>query len=159
MPASSLDSHAPKLIEQITITARLKHFSLKTEKSYLYYIRDFIRFHHMRHPREMGVSEIRDYLSSFALHKHIAPSTQNVALSALLFLYQQVLQIEVPFIEGIERPHRSQRLPVVFSREEVQKILANLGGVFYIMTSLLYGAGLRLNECLHLRVKDLDFDY
>ncbi len=159
MSVSHASPHQPTLVEQIRKTARLRHFSLKTEKSYLYYIRDFIRFHNMRHPREMGVAEVREYLSHLAVDRHIAPSTQNVALSAILFLYQQVLDIEVPFIQGIVRPRRSKRLPVIFSREEVQRILENLEGVYYLMASLLYGSGLRLNECLCLRVKDIDFDY
>lgn len=113
---SSSPPSSPKLIDRIRQTSRLKHFSLKTEKSYLYYIRGFIRFHGMRHPRDMGAGEIRDYLSYLAIERHVAASTQNIALSAILFLYQQVLEIEVPYIEGIVRPRRAKRLPVIFTK-------------------------------------------
>jgi integron integrase len=149
----------PRLLDQVREAIRLKHFSLKTEKSYLYYIRDFILFHNKRHPREMGGDEIRAYLSHLAIQRHVAPSTQTVALSALLFLYRQVLQIELPYIDNIERAKKPERLPVVFSRSEVKQILAHLDGVEHLIVSLLYGSGLRLTEGLRLRVKDLDFDY
>lgn len=149
----------PRLLEQVRQSIRLKHFSLKTEKSYLYYIRDFIVFHNKRHPREMGVDEIRAYLSHLAVERQVAASTQTVALSALLFLYRQVLQIELPYIDDIERAKRSHRLPVVFTRHEVQQILAHLDGVHHLIASLLYGSGMRLMECLRLRVKDIDFEY
>ena len=149
----------PRLLERVRQVVRLKHFSPKTEKSYLYYIKDFILFHHKRHPREMGVAEIRAYLSHLATEKNVAASTQNVALSALLFLYRQVLEIELPYIDKIERAKRSTRVPVVFTRSEVKAILAHLDGVHHLMASLLYGSGLRLIECLRLRVKDLDFEY
>jgi integron integrase len=149
----------PRLLDQVRRVARLKHFSPKTEKSYLYYIKDFILFHNKRHPRDMGVSEIRDYLSYLATEKTVAASTQTVALSALLFLYRQVLEIDLPYIDSIERAKRPERVPVVFTRSEVQAILANLDDLHHLMASLLYGSGLRLIECLRLRVKDLDFEY
>ena len=149
----------PRLLERVRSTLRLKHMSLKTEKSYLYYIKQFILFHHKRHPREMGVEEIRAYLSHLAVDKNVAASTQNVARNALLFLYKEVLQIELPFIDGIKPAKRPKRLPVVFTREEIRIILANLSGVHHLMASLLYGSGLRLTECLNLRVKDVDFGY
>ena len=149
----------PRLLERVRQVVRLKHFSPKTEKSYLYYIKDFILFHHKRHPREMKVAEIRAYLSHLATEKHVAASTQNVALSALLFLYRQVLEIELPYIDKIERAKRSTRVPVVFTRSEVKAILTHLEGIHHLMASLLYGSGLRLIECLRLRVKDLDFEY
>lgn len=149
----------PRLLDQIRQVTRLKHFSPKTERSYLYYIRDFILFHNKTHPREMGVTEIRAYLAHLAINKRVAASTQNVALSALLFLYKQVLLIELPYIDNIERARKPQRLPVVFSRAEVNSILANMEGVHGVMACLLYGAGLRLRECLSLRVKDIDFNY
>lgn len=149
----------PRLLDQVKTVLRLKHFSLKTEKSYLYYIRAFILFHNKRHPREMGVEEIRAYLSYLAVEKTVAASTQTVALSALLFLYRQVLQVDLPDIDDIERAKRPERLPVVFTRAEVKQILIHLDGVNHLVASLLYGSGLRLMECLRLRVKDLDFDY
>jgi integrase len=150
----------PKLLDRVRQVARFRHLSRKTEKSYLYYIRDFIRFHQKRHPREMGAPEIRAYLSHLAVDKKIAASTQNVALSALLFLYRQVLRLNLPDIEGIERPQRPKRLPTVFSRAEVQAILSRVGdGSEGLFIRLLYGTGMRLTECLRLRVKDVDFDY
>ena len=138
---------------------RLKHFSLKTEKSYIHYIRDFILFHNKRHPKEMGAEEIRMYLSHLAVDRNVAASTQTVALSALLFLYRQVLQIELPYLDGIERAKRSERVPVVFTSAEAKQILMHLDGVNHLIVSLLYGSGLRLIECLRLRVKDIDFEY
>jgi integron integrase len=149
----------PRLLDQVKQTCRLKHFSLKTEKSYSYYIRDYIYFHNIRHPKDMGVDEIRQYLSSLAIEKQVAASTQNIALSALLFLYRDVLKLDLPYIDNIERAKRPRRVPAVFTREEVKAILAQLEGESYLMTSLLYGSGLRLSECLQLRVKDLDFEY
>ena len=149
----------PRLLDQVREVARLKHFSLATEKSYVYYIRDFILFHNKRHPKEMGAPEIRAYLSHLAIQRNVAASTQTVALSALLFLYRQVLDIELPYIDEIERARRPQRLPVVFTRSEVKRILTNLDGIQHLIVSLLYGTGMRLMEGLRLRVKDLDFEY
>jgi integron integrase len=149
----------PRLFDQVKTIARLKHFSLKTEKSYLFYIRDFILFHKKRHPKDMGVEEIRAYLSHLAVERHVAASTQNVALSALLFLYAQVLSINLPYIDSIERANRPARLPVVLTRAEVKAILAQLSGIQQLIASLLYGSGMRLSEGLSLRVKDVDFAY
>jgi integron integrase len=149
----------PRLLDQVRQTIRLKHFSLQTEKSYVYYITQFILFHNKRHPRDMGVDEIRAYLTHLAVEKNVAASTQNIALSALLFLYKQVLKIDLPYIDQIERAKKPKRVPVVYSRAEVKSILANLEGTPYLIASLLYGCGLRLTECLSLRVKDLDFEY
>ncbi len=125
----------------------------------MYYIREFILYHNKRHPKEMGVEEIRAYLSYLAVEKNVAASTQNVARNALLFLYKKVLEIDLPFIDKIETAKRRERVPVVLTRKEIQAILANLDGVYHLMASLLYGSGLRLTECLSLRVKDLDFEY
>jgi integron integrase len=149
----------PRLLDQVQSVARLKHFSIRTEKSYLFYIRDFILFHKKRHPKEMGIEDIRAYLSHLAVERRVAASTQNVALSALLFLYRQVLSIDLPYIDSIERANRPVRLPVVLTRTEVQALLANLSGVQHLITSLLYGSGMRLTEGLSLRVKDIDFEY
>jgi integron integrase len=149
----------PRLFDQIKAVARLKHFSIRTEKSYLYYIRDFILFHNKRHPKDMELAEIRAYLSHLAVERHVAASTQTVALSALLFLYRQVLSIDLPYIDSIERANRPARLPVVLTRTEVQAILAQFNGVHHLIAGLLYGSGLRLTEGLSLRVKDVDFEY
>lgn len=152
-------SQPPKLLDQVRQLARFKHMSLSTEKSYVYYIKDYIFFHRKRHPREMGVDEVRAYLTHLAVDKNITASTQNVALSALLFLYREVLKIDLPAIDHIEYARHSRRVPVVFTRAEVKAILSKLTGPPQLIASLLYGAGLRLNECLRLRVKDIDFEY
>ncbi len=156
---SMTQSQNPRLLEQVRQSIRLRHFSLKPEKSYIYYNRDFILFHQKRHPSEMGVDEIRAYLSHLAIDRQVAASTQNVALSALLFLYKQVLELELPYIENIERANRPKRLPVVFTRTEVKQLLSHLDGMNHLIVSLLYGSGMRLMEGLRLRVKDLDFEY
>lgn len=149
----------PSLLNQVRSAIRLRHYSIRTEEAYVQLIRRFILFHHKRHPKEMGVDEIRQYLSHLATDKNVAASTQNVALAALLFLYREVLAIDLPLIEGVERAKRPQRIPVVLTPEEVKRILAQLTGTHYLMASLLYGAGLRLMEAVRLRVKDLDFAY
>ena len=149
----------PKLLDQVREVLRLRHYSIRTEEAYVQVIRRFILYHQKRHPRDMGVDEIRQYLSHLAIDAKVAASTQNVALCALLFLYRQVLAIDLPFIENIERAKRPKRVPVVLTPQEVRRVLANLQGTHLMMASLLYGAGLRLMECLRLRVKDLDFQY
>jgi integron integrase len=149
----------PRLLDQVRQAIRVRHYSLKTEKSYVYYIRDYILFHNKRHPKDMGADEIRNYLSYLAVNQNVASSTQNVALSALLFLYRDVLQIELPYVSDIKRAKTPERMPVVFTRSEVKAVLAQLDGIHYLIASLLYGSGVRLNEGLQLRVKDLDFEY
>lgn len=149
----------PRLLEQVRDLIRLKHYSLRTEEAYLKTIKRFILFHHKRHPQEMGADEIRQYLSHLAVEGHVSASTQNQALSALLFLYRDVLGVELPFIDGLERAKRPVRVPVVLTREETGRILSQLDGVHHLMASLLYGSGLRLMECVRLRVKDVDFGY
>jgi integrase len=145
-------SQPPRLLDQVRQVMRLKHYSLRTEESYIYYIRQYILFHNKRHPREMGVDEIRAYLSHLAVEKNVAASTQNVALSALLFLYQQVFKVELPYLGNIERAQKPAKLPVVFTRSEVRLVLSHLHGIHHLLASLLYGSGLRLSECLRLRV-------
>lgn len=132
--------------------------SHKTERAYIAYCRDFILFHNKRHPSEMGTEEIRDYLTYLAVEKKVAASTQNVAFNALLFLYKQVLAIELPPIEGVFRAKKPARLPTVFSPTEARAIISHLEKTPKLVVSLLYGAGLRLTEALGSRVKDVDFD-
>lgn len=144
----------PSLLDGVRAVIRLRHYSTRTEESYVQIIRCFILYHRKRHPREMGVDEIRQYLSHLATEGNVAASTQNVALAALLFLYREVLQIALPLVEGVERAWRPQRIPVVLTREEVKRVLARMTGTHHLMASLLYGAGLRLMECVRLRVKD-----
>lgn len=149
----------PALLDQVRHQIRLKHYSIRTEEAYLLIIKRFILFHHKRHPKEMAVDEIRQYLSYLATEGQVAASTQNQALSALLFLYREVLKVELPFIDGIERAKRPVRIPTVLTRHEAEKGLAGLRGTYHLMASLLYGSGLRLMECVRLRVKDIDFGY
>ena len=150
---------SPRLLDQVRQAARLRHLSRRTEKAYLGWIRRFILFHGKRHPRQMGVAEITAFLSHLAVAGNVSASTQNQALSALLFLYRHILNRDPGRLEGIVRARRSKRLPVVLSRREVGFVLQRLAGVHHLVGSLLYGTGLRLSECLRLRVKDLDFEY
>lgn len=123
----------PRLLDQVRSAIRLRHYSIRTEEAYLNVIRRFILYHHKRHPKEMGVDEIRQYLSHLATDEHVAASTQNVALAALLFLYRQVLQIDLPLIEGVERAKRPKRIPVVLTSEEVQRVLTRVSGTHYLV--------------------------
>ena len=150
---------APKLLDQVRAVARLKHLSLKTEQAYVQQVKRFIFFHSKRHPNEMREDEIRAYLSHLAVDRHVAASTQNVALAALLFLYRDVLKIKLERIENIERARLPTRKPVVFTKQEAADVLRNLSGVYFLIGGLMYGSGLRLMECLRLRVKDVDFAY
>ena len=148
-----------KLLDQVRSVARLRHLSLRTEQAYSDWIRRFILFHRKRHPAEMGADEVRQFLSHLAVEGKVAASTQNVALCALLFLYRDVLGVELPYVDEIERAKRPVRVPVVFTRREVEGLLAQISGTYRLIASLLYGSGLRLMEALRLRVKDVDFDY
>jgi integron integrase len=151
-------SHSP-LLDQVRAVARLKQFSLRTEESYVQAIRRFILFHDKRHPATMGTAEIQAYLTHLAVEQRLAGSTINVALSAILFLYRAVLRIDLPPLDTVPRSPRAPRVPVVFTRTEVQQVLGQLTGVHRLMAQLLYGSGLRLMECVRLRIKDLDFAY
>ena len=156
----SLSSQPKKrLLDQVRETVRRKHYSLRTEAAYIDWIKRYIFFHHKRHPAEMGAPEIEQFLNHLAVDKRVAAGTQNQALSALVFLYHEVLRQEFEWLENLERAKRPIRLPVVLTETEVRAVLAHLDGRNWLMASLLYGAGLRLMECLRLRVKDVDFEY
>lgn len=148
----------PKLLDQVRATIRLKHFTIRTEETYIHWIKRFIIFHKKRHPLEMGEKEIREFLSNLASQLNVARATQNLALQSILFLYREVLHKEIANIDNIERAKKEVKLPVVFTRDEVNKILSNMKSTTHLMASLLYGAGLRLMECIRLRVKDIDFN-
>lgn len=150
---------AKKLMDEVKRSFRLHHYSFRTEESYVKWIRRFIIFHGMRHPRDMGAVEIQTFLSDLASRRHVSASTQNQALSALLFLYKKVLLIELPWMDGIIRAKRPVRVPVVLTKTEVALILHAMNGKHWLMASLLYGSGLRVTECLNLRVQDVDFEY
>src|SRR6266511_711242 len=149
---------SPRLLDQVRTVIRVKHFSLSTERAYVGWIRRFILFHHKRHPKDMAELEIRQFISHLAVDAKISASTQTVALSALLFLYRDVLKMALPYIANIERAKPAKTLPVVFTRREVEAVLARLDGTQYLVACLLYGSGLRLMEAVRLRVKDLDFE-
>jgi integron integrase len=147
----------PRLLEQVRDLLRVRHFSRRTEQAYLGWIRRFILANGKRHPREMGGVEVERFLTRLAVEGNVAPGTQNQALAALLFLYRQVLRQELPWMESVVRAKRPRRAPVVLSRDEVTHLLAALDGQAWLMGALLYGTGMRLMECLRLRVKDVDF--
>ncbi|MBU1486633.1 integron integrase [bacterium] len=149
----------PKLLDQVRDLIRVKHYSIRTEEAYVNWIRRFIFFHNKRHPLEMGEPEVSQFLTHLAVKGKVSASTQNQALSAILFLYREVLKKDIGWLDDVERAKRPTRLPVVFTREEATAILARLEGSKWLMANLLYGSGLRLMECIRLRVKDLDFDY
>jgi len=151
-------STSPRLLDRVREAVRARHYSRRTEKAYVAWIRRFIFFHGKRHPREMGAAEVTRYLSSLAVEGNVAASTQNQALSALLFLYREVLRQDMPWLDDVVRARRPPRLPVVLTRREVQAVIRQLRGTPRLMAVLLYGSGLRLLECARLRVKDIDFE-
>jgi integron integrase len=146
-----------RLLDRVRAALRTRHYSRRTEEAYVAWMRRYIFFHGKRHPREMGAPEITRFLTSLAVDGKVADSTQNQALNALLFLYREVLELDVPWFDGIVRAKRPQRLPVVLTRDEVRAVLEQIEAVPRLMAYLLYGAGLRLLECCRLRVQDVDF--
>lgn len=157
-PAGGLPPlRAVRLLDQLRERIRYLHYSRSTEDIYVYWCRAFIRFHGLRHPREMGGTEVEAFLTWLADERQVASATHKQALSALLFLYTKVLELNLPWIDQIERPRVRRRLPVVLSREEVSAVLGGMIGEFGLLARLLYGTGMRINEALQLRVKDVDF--
>lgn len=157
--AASGTSHSPKLLVQVRDLIRLKHYSIRTEQAYLGWIKRFILFQGKRHPKDMGAEEVTQFLTHLAVQGNVAASTQNQALNAILFLYREVLKIDLPWLEGLQRAKKPARLPVVLTREEVRRLLAQLDGTTWLIVALIYGGGLRVMEALRLRVKDIDFHY
>ncbi len=151
------ESGPPKLMDRVREALRARHYSNRTEDAYCNWIRRFIRFHGLRHPAEMGEREINEFLTDLAVNGKVSASTQNQALSALLFLYRSVIGREIGALGEVVRARKSHHLPVVMTREEVRAVLRELEGDAWLMASLLYGSGLRLSECLRLRVQDVDF--
>jgi integron integrase len=147
-----------RLLDQLRERIRYKHYSIRTEESYVYWVRAFIRFHGVRHPKEMAEKEVTAFLSWLAAERGVAPSTHRQALSALLFLYREVLDVALPWMDDIQRPKARERVPTVLSEAEVVRLIAALEGQMALLARLLYGTGLRLMEGLRLRVKDVDFD-
>ena len=153
-----MEQRPKKLLDQTRDALRLKHYSYSTEETYVGWIRRYILFHHKRHPAEMGAAEIRAFLTHLVVEEHVAASTQNQALSALLFLYRSVLQQELDGPIELLRAQKPRRLPSVLTKEETFRVIDRMSGLHQTMAKLLYGSGLRLMECLRLRVKDLDFE-
>ena len=150
-------SGRPRLLDEVRDRMRLKHYSLRTEQAYLYWIRRYIRASGMRHPRQLDGKVVEAFLTRLAADDNVAPSTQNQALSAILFLYRDVLALDLPWMANVVRAKRPPRLPVVLSRAETERLLEQLSGRDWLLAALLYGCGMRLLECLRLRVKDIDF--
>lgn len=148
-----------RLLDQIRERVRYLHYSLRTEQAYVYWTRAFVRHHGLRHPQDMGQAEVEAFLSWLATERQVAVSTHRQALSALLFLYQQVLGQRLPWMDDIVRPQRKPRLPTVLSVGEVVRVLALLQGEHRVLAQLLYGTGMRISEALQLRVKELDFEF
>ena len=152
-----MDSTPPRLLDQVRAVLRRKHYSLRTEEAYVGWVKRFVLFHHKRHPREMALPEVEAFLTDLAVVQQVAASTQNQALSALLFLYSEVLAQPLAGRVAAARAKQPERLPTVMTRDEVVRVLDALTGVQQLMAKLLYGSGLRLMECVRLRVKDVDF--
>lgn len=153
---------SPRLLDQVRECIRYLHYSLSTEKLYVYWIRFFIRWHgregQMQHPRDIGAPGIEAFLTMLAIERNVSASTHNQALSAILFLYRQVLDINLPWLNNINRPTQKRRIPSVLTKDEVAGVLANMGGPTALLARLLYGTGMRLMEGMRLRIKDVDFD-
>ncbi len=148
----------PRLLDTVREAVRVRHYSRRTEKAYVRWIRQFVKFHHMRHPRDMGQKEVTAFLTHLAVVRKVSASTQNQALSALVFMYRHVLGHELPWLDDLVRAKRRRKIPVVLSRGETQRVLAQLDGDNLLVASLLYGSGLRLLEALRLRIKDVDLE-
>ena len=159
LPRPDAASNTPNtLMSALRQRVRFRHYSYRTERAYLHWARRFIAFHGRRHPREMGAPEVTAFLGSLATHERVSASTQNQALAALLFLYKEVLEIELPWLDNVPRAKRGQHLPTVLTRDEVARLLEHMSGVHALMARLQYGSGIRLTECLRLRVKDVELE-
>lgn len=149
---------SPRLLDMVRARCRRLNYSVRTERAYAGWIRRFVLANDKRHPRELGAQEVEKFLTDLAVRGNVAASTQNQALSALIFLYREVLGMDLPWMENVTRAKRPQRLPVVLSRAEVERLLTMIDGEVWLMAALLYGSGMRLMECMRLRVKDIDFE-
>ena len=158
MTEQCIPGHKPKLLDQMRDRIRLKHYSIRTESAYVDWARRYILFHNKRHPGEMGAKEVEQFLTWLAVERNVSASTQNQAKAALLFLYRETLEIKLPWLENIVMAKTPRRLPVVLTQREARQLLNELSGTMWLITSLLYGTGMRLLEGLRLRVKDIEFD-
>lgn len=158
LQAATQSAEPPKLLDQVRGKIRLKHYSIRTEQAYLDWIKRFILHFDKRHPNEMGAVEVEVFLTHLAVERNVSASTQNQAKSALLFLYKEVLGINLPWLDNVEQAKAPKRLPTVLTKTEVQALLSRMSGTHWLIASLLYGTGMRIMEVLRLRVKDLDFE-
>lgn len=158
LPEKATPSKPPKLLDQVVTKIRLKHYSKSTEVAYTSWIKRYILYHGKRHPKDMGAPEIEAFLSALVTEQNVSASTQNLALAAILFLYKEILAIDLPWLDSIVHAKKPARLPVVLSQDEVKSLLTCMEGMPGMVARLLYGTGMRLMECLQLRIKDIDFD-
>ena len=154
-----MNNTPPKLLDQLAEAIRIRNYSYRTEQAYALWVKQYIRFHAMKHPKDMGEKEVGNFLSFLSLEKQVAPNTQNQALNALKFLYANVLHTPLEDVKGVVRSKKQQKLPIVLTREEIKRLLRELEPPYWLLACLMYGSGLRLMEALRLRVKDIDFDY
>ncbi len=159
LPAQDIKENKPKLLDRVRIDLRTRHYSKKTEESYISWIRQYIIFNNKTHPEKMGEEEIKKFINYLAVERHVSASTQNQALNGILYLYKNILKKEIGWINDIKYAQRKRHLPVVLTKDEVNKIFENLTGIPLLISKLLYGSGMRLNECLGIRVLDIDLDY
>lgn len=157
METKAVSQDSPKLLDRVRTEIRVRHYSLRTEQAYVDWVRRFILYHKKRHPKEMSAGEVRDFLSYLAVDRNVSSSTQNQAKSALLFLYREVLKVELPWLDEVIVAKAAKRLPVVLTQVEARDLLGAMSGTMGLMASLLYGTGMRLMEGLRLRVKDVEF--
>ena len=150
-------AQAPKLLDQVIAKMRVKHYSLRTEKTYIDWIKRYIWHFDKRHPKDMGAAEVEVFLTHLAVDRNVSASTQNQAKSALLYLYKEVLGVELPWLDNVTQAKVPQRMPIVLTQAEVQAVLSRMDGTMWLIASLLYGSGMRIMEVLRLRVKDIDF--
>jgi len=153
------EGHKPKLLEQLRNEIKRRNYSIRTERAYSDWVKRFIFYHDKRHPKDMGAPEVQQFLTYLAVERKVSASTQNQALCALVFLYREILNMDLGILENLQRAKRPVLVPVVLTREEVKALMAHLSGLHWTMAQLMYGAGLRLMECVRLRVKDIDFGY
>lgn len=156
MSNTPIEVTPPKLLDQVAARIRVKHYSRRTEQAYLDWIKRYILHHGKRHPKDLGSAEVEGFLSHLAVARNVSSSTQNQAKSAILFLYKEVLGVDLPWLDNVTQAKAPKRLPVVLTRDEVNAVLTRLDGTMWLIVSLLYGSGLRVMECLRLRVKDVD---
>ncbi len=153
-----MPDNEPKLLDRLNNAIKAKYYSKRTAESYTYWVKKFILFHNKQHPNNLGKNDIQQYLNYLAIHDKVSASTQNIALAAILFLYKNVLDINLPYLSDIQAAKNNKKIPVVLSKDEVKQIISHMYGIDRLITQLLYGTGMRLLECLRLRVKDIDFN-